>query len=330
MAAELPLVRKMGAEGMMWLLWTLLALTAVCGAYAAWAVLAFSRGNRASREEIEAGFAAHPEICDEAREGFRFVLAHETQPLFVESYDGKRLHAQLLRRENARGTILLFHGYRSNWAWDFALSVPFYLAQGFNLLLVDQRAHQDSEGRFLTFGVRERYDVLSWVTYLAQLLGSEHPMYLGGISMGAATVLMASCFDFPANVRGIIADCGYTSPREEMRYVIRRASRFLPARLILFWVGIFTRLLAGYGPGAADARASVAHSRVPILFIHGTDDRFVPCEMSKENYAACTAEKRLVLVEGARHGYSYVVDRPRVQSALETFLNDHLPKEDVL
>lgn len=312
------------------LLWTLLALLLLACTAGVWAVLNFSRGRRAPREAVEADIRKHTQIADEALEGVRFVDKHGAQDVYVESYDGKRLHARLLRRERAKGTILLFHGYRSNWCYDFGLSIPFYYAQGYNLLLVDQRAHQGSEGHFLTFGVRERYDVLSWVTYLGQMLGTAHPMYLGGLSMGASTVLMASCFDFPANVRGIIADCGFTAPYDEFRYLLRQTSRRLPTRLILFWLGLFTRLLAGYGLREADTRAAAAHSRVPILFLHGTDDHFVPCEMTQQSHAACTAEKRLILVEGAKHGYSYVVDRPRVQSALEDFLESHLPKEDEL
>lgn len=310
--------------------WVLGALVLLAGAATVWAVMAFSRGRRASREEIEADIRKQTQIAEEALAGLRFADECDAQELYVESYDGKRLHAKLLRREGAKGTILVFHGYRSNWCFDFSLSIPFYHAQGYNILLVDQRAHQGSEGRFLTFGVRERYDVLSWVTYLGQLLGPEHPMYLGGLSMGASTVLMASCFEFPANVRGIIADCGFTSPYDEFRYLLRRAGRLLPTRLILFWLGLFTRLLAGYGLREADTRAAAAESRYPILFLHGTADHFVPCEMTQQSHDACTAEKRLILVEGAKHGYSYVVDRPRVQSALEEFLESHLPKEDVL
>ena len=144
--------------------------------------------------------------------GAEWFRLQKPETLHVVSYDGKLLSARFLPCDNARGTILLFHGYRSSALLDFGLEVEFLHKQGYNLLLCDQRAHGASQGRFLTFGVRERCDVLSWVTYLAQRLGPEHPMYLSGMSMGATTVLMASCFEFPANVRGIVADCGFTSP----------------------------------------------------------------------------------------------------------------------
>lgn len=310
------------------ILWILLILAGVCLLGACIAVLACSRGRHASQAEIDAYLRQYPLIHDEAMAAQQFVAAQQPQQLFVESYDGKRLHAQLLRRKNAVGTILLFHGYRSSWNVDFSTVIPFYHAQGYNLLLVDQRAHQDSEGAVLTFGVKERYDVISWVTYLGQLLGQAHPLYLGGLSMGATTVLLASCFEFPANVRGIIADCGFTELYAEMQHVLRGAGRWIPARFVLFWVNLAAHLLAGYGLHEADTRLSVAESRYPILFIHGTGDDFVPCEMTKENFAACTAEKELILVEGAQHGCSYVKDRPRVQSALENFLEKHLHGEE--
>ena len=158
--------------------------------------------------------------------GAEWFRLQKPETLHVVSYDGKLLSARFLPCDNARGTILLFHGYRSSALLDFGLEVEFLHKQGYNLLLCDQRAHGASQGRFLTFGVRERYDVLSWVTYLAQRLGQEHPMYLSGMSMGATTVLMASCFEFPANVCGIVADCGFTSPWDVMKSVaLQMASR---------------------------------------------------------------------------------------------------------
>ena len=312
---------------MMTALWIVLGLALFCLLGGCAAVLACSRGRHATAAEIDDYLKPYP-IHDEAMAAQRFVLEQEPEQLFVESYDGKRLHAQLLRTENAAGTILLFHGYRSSWNVDFSASLLFYRSLGYNLLLVDQRAHQGSEGTFLTFGAKERYDVISWVTYLGQKLGQEHPLFLGGLSMGATTVLLASCFEFPANVRGVIADCGFTEAWEEMRHVLRGVGRWIPARFVLFWVGIATRLLAGYGLREADTRLSVAESRYPILFIHGTGDDFVPYEMTKENFAACTAEKELILVEGAQHGCSYVRDRARIETALRTFLERHTKGED--
>lgn len=288
---------------------------------------AVSAGRRYTPQTLEAQLEkpAYREIRHAALTAGDWVRAHEHRELSVMSYDGKLLHAIFLPREGAKGTIALFHGYRSCWQIDFGVSLPYYYDElGYQLLLVDERAHGKSEGKYLTFGVRERYDVISWVTYLSQLLGREHPIYLGGLSMGATTVLLASCFEFPANVRGITADSGFTSPYEIAKSVLRRDHPHLPVWPLLGFYGLFTRLFAGYSLRGASTPDAVRESRYPILFIHGTGDSFVPCEMTKRAFEACTGEKQLVLVEGAEHGKSYLVDRARVQHALQGFFQTHL------
>ena len=256
--------------------------------------------------------------------------AQKPQTLRVMSYDGKMLSARFLPREDAKGTVLLFHGYRSSGLLDFGPEIEFLHRQGYHVLLCDQRAHGASEGRYMTFGVRERYDVLSWVTYLSQMLGPEHPMYLSGMSMGATTVLLSSCFEFPANVRGILADCGFSSPYAIMKSVLNERCKWLLANLILTPTDLFCRIFAGFSIRECATTDAVSVTKYPILFLHGADDHFVPCRMSQEAYDACRSEKKLLLIQGAGHARAYVTDTPRVQSVLEEFLENHLPKEDAL
>ena len=193
-----------------------------------------------------------------------------------------------------------------------------------NLIICDQRAYGKSEGLFTCFGVKERHDVVSWATYASQLFGDEHPILLGGISMGASTVLMASGLDLPGNVRGIIADCGFSSPFDIMDCVIRTRFRGLPAKPTLWLMGLFTSVFAGFGLKEANTFDAVSKSKTPILFIHGTADRFVPPEMSERAYELCAAPKKLVLIEGAGHGLSYPVDKERVTAALFEFINTNI------
>ena len=303
---------------MMTALWIVLGLAAVCLLGGCAAVLACSRGRCATEAEIDDYLKPYP-IHDEAMAAQRFVLEQEPEQLYVESYDGKRLHAQLLRTENAAGTILLFHGYRSSWNVDFSASLLFYRSLGYNLLLVDQRAHQDSEGTFLTFGAKERYDVISWVTYLGQMLGQTHPLFLGGLSMGATTVLLASCFEFPANVRGVIADCGFTSPWD----IIGKCGRdfHVPSWLLLPLVDLQTSLFAGFSLKEYSTLDAMKTTKIPTFLAHGEKDTFVPCEMSKRNYAACAAkDKTLLLTPEAGHGQSYLKQTERYQNAVRAFL----------
>ena len=140
--------------------------------------------------------------------------------------------------------------------------------------------------------------------------------------MGASTVMMAAELALPPSVVGIIADCGYNSPWEELRHCIRHRYH-LPVFPVLPLTELMCRLVAGYSLKGASAAASLANSPLPLLIIHGTEDDFVPPTMTAENYAAAAGEKRQVLVPGARHALSYLVDRERLERELLGFINRH-------
>ena len=237
------------------------------------------------------------EQTEEILAGVRFM--QDAENIFLPSYDGLRLHGRLLQQPGAKGTILLFHGYRSSWVIDFSIVLPYYFTLGYNLLAVDERAHGESEGTYITFGVRERHDVATWAAYAAMHFGPAHPLILDGLSMGAATVLLASDLELPPSVRGIIADCGFSSPYEIMKSVFRAHCRWLPAGPLLALTDVFTRLFAGFSLKGASTLDAVAKTKLPILFIHGTGDTFVPCSMTQAAYDACAAPKQLVLVPDA-------------------------------
>lgn len=257
------------------------------------------------------------------------ALMQDAEDIFLPSYDGLRLHGQLLQQPSAKGTILLFHGYRSSWIIDFSIVLPYYYSLGYNLLAVDERAHGQSEGVYITFGVHERRDVVTWAQYAAMHFGPDHPLFLGGLSMGATTVLLASALELPLSVRGVIADCGFSSPDAIMKSVLHAHVKWLPAGPLLALMDVCTRAFAGFSIREASTLDAVSQTKLPILFLHGTADTFVPCSMSQVAYDACTSEKQLILVDGAKHGYSYLVDRPRVQAALADFLEKYTSKEAI-
>lgn len=129
------------------------------------------------------------------------TLMQDAEDIFLPSHDGLRLHGQLLQQPGAKGTILLFHGYRSSWIIDFSIVLPYYYSLGYNLLAVDERAHGQSEGVYITFGIHERRDAATWAQYAAMHFGPDHPLFLGGLSMGATTVLLASALELPPSVK---------------------------------------------------------------------------------------------------------------------------------
>lgn len=260
-------------------------------------------------------------LADRIGETIAYLRDHKACDIYTRSDDGLSLRARWLPARDAIGSILLFHGYRSCPLADFSVVIPFYHSLGFNLLLADQRSHGKSEGEYITFGIREHRDVAKWIAYHNENLGLL-PVYLGGMSMGATTVLMAAGRQLPENVKGVSADCGFTTPKEILREVMGQAR--IPAFPLLNITGWYTRLFAGFGLEEYSTCLAMETCRVPVIMLHGMADRFVPCEMSKRTFEACHSEKQLLLVEGATHGTSYLTDRPRCQKALTDFLLDHL------
>jgi len=238
----------------------------------------------------------------------------------LRSLDGLRLHARLYENKHAKAVLVACHGYRSNGRRDFSASCPYYYAHGLSVLLIDERATGKSEGRYITFGVRESDDIRLWCEQMREIFPSL-PVVLAGISMGASSVLMASD-SLPDNVRAILADCGYDSPREQLKYVARR---FMPRLSILFLPGVelLCRIVCGFSLRKSSACAHLANCQLPVFFVHGTADGLVPYGDSLKNQSACAGESELFLVPGAEHGMSYLVDMDGYRQRLERFLRAH-------
>lgn len=256
-------------------------------------------------------------------QGVAWLKMQPVQELTVVSYDGLRLHGRFVPAENAKATILQFHGYRSHYTVDFSASMQYFHDRGYNLLLVDQRAHAQSEGRWTTFGIKERFDVLSWVTYLALMLGEEHPLFLNGLSMGASTVCMAAELELPGNVVGIVADCGFTSPAEILS-IMAKQQYHVPGWLATGFLNVFSHLLCGFGLWDSSTPEALAHTNIPTALFHGLSDPLVPCAMSRKAFDACASRKRLTEFPGAEHGTSWLTDTPRYQAVLEEFMEECL------
>lgn len=249
------------------------------------------------------------------------------EDLYLTSFDGLRLHARFYKNGDGRRTLLLSHGFRSSGRGDFAAVLPlYYETLGCSLLVLDHRAHGESEGRYITYGIRERFDVRDWARYLTDRAGGDVQIVLDGISMGATAVLMACGTELPDTVTGVIADCGFTSPWDIFSHILH-GTFHLGDFPILYLVGHMARRRAHFGFREATTVRAVENWTKPALFIHGTADDFVPPSMTEAAYAACpAADKTLILVEGAMHGCSYLRDRARCESALRGFFAKVLEK----
>ena len=256
---------------------------------------------------------------DFVRSGVRWLLDREPEEVEIASFDGTRLRGLFLPAENAKCTAILMHGYRSDCFWDFAGIYALLHENGCNLLVPWQRAHGKSGGRMICMGVKEKRDCALWARYIEERLGRELPAVLQGVSMGASTVLMAAGEKLPENVRGIVADCGFTSPWDEFAYLLRSRAG-LPAHPLLDGVSLLCRIFAGWGFRDCSTEETLRESRLPILLLHGEADHFVPPEFSERSFAASAAEdKTLLTVPDAGHAMCYPVDAARCAQAVLAF-----------
>ena len=164
--------------------------------------------------------------------------------------------------------------------------------------------------------------MLRWIEFHNRELG-DYQMILSGLSMGASTMLYLVDQDLPENVKGLIADCGFTSPKQILASVFKRVIH-LPAGPTVLAADLFARLFAGFSLYEKDTRKTLANSKIPVFMIHGTGDDFVPCDMTRQGYSACTGEKQILLVEGAEHGLSFLVDTQTYTAMLEQFLRKNI------
>ncbi|MFI3212495.1 MAG: alpha/beta hydrolase [Eubacteriales bacterium] len=238
----------------------------------------------------------------------------------MTSYDGLQLKGWYLPCEDAVRTVMCVHGYRGSGKKEFGYVSQFFHAQKSNVFIIDHRAHGESEGKYICYGTKERKDCVDWLYYLNDRYGDNIPLYLDGISMGGATVMMTSNMDLPDNMAGIIADCGFTSHLDIAGYIMEHEFK-MPKFPFLQLSSVWCRIKAGYWPGKVSATECVRESKVPILFVHGTDDSFVPYFMTEINYEACTSEKMLHAVEGAGHALSYMMDEENCQKTMLKFFD---------
>ena len=233
----------------------------------------------------------------------------------IRSADGLTLRGRYYPAEDGAPLAIGCHGYRGTPTRDFSGGADIYRSMGCAVLLIEERAHCSSGGHTITFGAKESEDILLWTRWAAEKF--RVPILLGGISMGAAAVLMASGLDLPENVRGIVADCPYTSAREIICSV--GARMHLPAKQLYPLFRASAMIFGGTDINHADAVSAVKKTKVPILLMHGEDDHFVPCAMSRTIAEANPEMIEFHTFPGATHGMSCMVDRPRYEALVKCF-----------
>ena len=234
------------------------------------------------------------------------TMPHED--MCITSYDGLKLRGKYFEYSKDAVVEILFHGYRGDGERDLSGAIDRCFRLGRSALIVDQRASGQSQGHVITFGIKERYDCLRWVEHCIKRFGKDVRIKITGVSMGAATVMMASGLKLPDNVIGVLADCGYTSPEAIIKKVLRDIK--LPAFIFYPMIRLGAMLYGGFDIESASPIEAVKRCKIPMLIFHGDDDAFVPYYMAKELYDACGSDKKhFHTVKGAGHGLAFPADR---------------------
>lgn len=254
------------------------------------------------------GVKANNEFLIKLKEDAEILEQKDLERVEIISYDGLSLVGHWEKVEHPKRVILAMHGWRSSWSKDFGMVTEFWNKQDCNVLYVEQRGQNASGGEYIGFGIAERKDCLEWIHWINNETQCSLPIYLAGVSMGATTVMMAAGLDLPANVHGIMADCGFTSPEEIWKHIIRNNLHITDGIKGFIADEMYQKKTNGEMWNYSTKEA-LKDSKIPLFLIHGSDDHFVPVQMSYDNYLACSAPKRLLIVPGADHGMSYFLNK---------------------
>ncbi|GLV55455.1 alpha/beta hydrolase [Dictyobacter sp. S3.2.2.5] len=262
------------------------------------------------------------EASDLPIEDVAWVERQPFERIEMKSWDGLLLRAFYLPAPQATTkTVVLAHGYTGSSKLNMGPFAQMYHERfGYNVLMPDARGHGESEGNYIGFGWHERLDYVKWIHLLTQRLGEEIQVVLHGVSMGGATVLMTSGEPLPTQVKAVVADCAYTSAYDILAYQGKRMYH-IPAFPFVDLTSLVCKLRSGFFFQEASALKQVQKTSLPILFIHGEEDTFVPTAMVHQLYAACPTYKELYVVPNAGHGLAYDTDPATYTRRCQQFLS---------
>ena len=252
----------------------------------------------------------------------------EQQPLehvTITSYDGLKLHAEYFPAECETNKLAIVnHGYTGSGMRDSTSISVFFHKIGYDVLIVDHRAHGNSEGKYIGFGILDRFDCKGWINYVDTRFDKKRDIVLYGTSMGGSIVLMTAGFtDLSDSVKAVVADCAFTTPYDVFAHILKR-DYHLPPFPIMNISNMLCKKKAGYGFRDYSTIEAMETTKLPILFFHGKEDTFVPTYMTEENYAACKSEKEIMLVDNAAHAASYYENPAAYENKIKNFLDKHV------
>lgn len=243
------------------------------------------------------------------------------EEVHINAIDNVELTGYLhMGKEISNKIIVFVHGYHSIYKYDFSISGVDFYKRGYSMLFIDQRAHQKSEGKYTTFGIKERLDLVKWLEYLNKRFPNKK-IILCGISMGASTVMYALGEKLPSNVIGAICDCGYSKPIDIIKHTAKKRIGSL-SKVIIKVINLLFIVKTGESLNNLSTEKTLKNNQIPILIIHGDNDKVVPIEMGYDNYKYAGERGIMVVGENAGHGTTYLVDKDKYIKTLDAFLKN--------
>jgi fermentation-respiration switch protein FrsA (DUF1100 family) len=254
-----------------------------------------------------------------------WLFARELEHITIRSRDGLTLHGDFLPAEYQSNKLAICgHGYTGCGLKDCVSIAVFFHRMGYNCLIVDHRAHGKSEGDYVGFGILDRFDMKAWIDCMEKRFEGNAEIVLYGVSMGATIAVMtAGLTSLSPSVKAVVADCAFTSPYDVFAHILKR-DYHLPPFPIMNINDMMCRRKAGYGFRDYSTLDAVQATGVPILFIHGRDDDFVPVWMSEKNYKMCRSPKDILIVDNAAHAASYYENKEAYEAKVKGFLEKYV------
>ncbi len=261
---------------------------------------------------------------EEFRKGiYWFRDFEDKEEVWIKSYDDLNLKGYYLKNDNSNGKVMILcHGYRSFPYFDFSASAKMYYEQGFDLLFIVHRTHLDSDGKYISFGLKERYDLIEWIKYVDTRHNGKAKILLAGVSMGAATVMYTLGLDLPESVKGAVCDCGFDTPKHVIGFALREVfkSRYIASFMSNF-VSFAAFFRLGSFLGKVNTSKSLKKNTLPVMFAHGKADDVVPFDMFEKNISYGNFEKIIVTSEKAAHGLVFYYENAEYIKAFRKLMN---------
>ncbi|MCF0242010.1 MAG: alpha/beta hydrolase [Treponema sp.] len=242
----------------------------------------------------------------------------DSESVSITADDGILLHGSYFENNPKAPLIIFFHGYHGTFKWDGYGTFKTATENGWNILMTDLRAHGKSTGNVITFGIKESLDVKTWTNYAASRFGKSTPVFISGMSLGAASVLMAGNLSLPQNVKGIISDSAFSNAEEQIKTAIH--FMHLPVIPVYFFVVLGAKIFGHFDFRKSSPLEAVKKINLPILFIHAKKDTIVPVKMCDDLYNACTSKKFLLQINNGDHTATATDDYSSYKKAVESFV----------